>query len=307
MNASAAQVVVDSFAKSGFGTLEAMLGFPFTVESATPADMPEDELVSKATTYGVWIRAKIVGGGSVAVALQAEDVSKLLGLVAGEEGKTELDDSDAGMLGEVGDAFLGSGIAALSDFFGDSEDAELEAVESMWGQEGSGLAEFIGQPATGAEVSYSADPHFDTKVFVVYSQAFEERVAAHMDGETADEALVSDDEMKDILSGFTPEDETEHAAEPPGPTGEIPENLAVIMDIELVATARLGKIEMPLSDVLSFSPGSIIEVGHLIDEPVELLVNDKLIARGDVVVVDEKFGLRITEIISPQERIESLS
>ncbi len=53
-------------------------------------------------------------------------------------------------------------------------------------------------------------------------------------------------------------------------------------------------------------PGSIIEVGHLIDEPVELLVNDKLIARGDVVVVDEKFGLRITEIISPEERIETL-
>ncbi|HPO31524.1 MAG TPA: FliM/FliN family flagellar motor switch protein, partial [Candidatus Hydrogenedentes bacterium] len=47
-------------------------------------------------------------------------------------------------------------------------------------------------------------------------------------------------------------------------------------------------------------------VGHLVDEPVELLVNDKLIARGDVVVVDEKFGLRITEIVSPRERIESL-
>ena len=55
-----------------------------------------------------------------------------------------------------------------------------------------------------------------------------------------------------------------------------------------------------------FGPGSIIEVGHLVDEPVELLVNDKLIARGDVVVVDEKFGLRITEIISQEERIESL-
>ena len=70
---------------------------------------------------------------------------------------------------------------------------------------------------------------------------------------------------------------------------------------------RLGKVDIPLSEILSFGPGSIIEVGHLIDEPVELLVNDKLIARGDVVVVDEKFGLRITEIISPQERIESLS
>jgi len=50
----------------------------------------------------------------------------------------------------------------------------------------------------------------------------------------------------------------------------------------------------------------VIEVGHLVDEPIELLINDKLIARGDVVVVDEKFGLRITEIVSTKERIESL-
>ena len=64
--------------------------------------------------------------------------------------------------------------------------------------------------------------------------------------------------------------------------------------------------EMPINEILSLGPGSIIEVGHLVDEPVELLVNDKLIARGDVVVVDEKFGLRITEIVSPRERIESL-
>ena len=63
---------------------------------------------------------------------------------------------------------------------------------------------------------------------------------------------------------------------------------------------------MPIGDILKLGPGSIIEVGHMVDEPVDLLVNGKLIARGDVVVVDEKFGLRITEIISPRERIESL-
>ncbi|MBI4559640.1 MAG: flagellar motor switch protein FliN [Candidatus Hydrogenedentes bacterium] len=80
----------------------------------------------------------------------------------------------------------------------------------------------------------------------------------------------------------------------------------MVLDITLVATARLGRVEMPIRDILALGPGSVIEVGHLIDEPVELLVNDRIIARGDVVVVDEKFGLRITEIISPQARIESL-
>ena len=83
-------------------------------------------------------------------------------------------------------------------------------------------------------------------------------------------------------------------------------NLDLILDIRLVATARLGSVEMPLQDILTLGPGSILEVGHSVDEPVELYVNDKLIARGDVVVVDERFGLRITEIVSTQERIESL-
>jgi len=80
----------------------------------------------------------------------------------------------------------------------------------------------------------------------------------------------------------------------------------MVLDIKLVATARLGRIEMAVGDILGLGPGSIVEVGHLIEEPVELLINDRLIARGDVVVVDEKFGLRITEIISPKERIQSL-
>src|SRR5690606_37860798 len=89
-------------------------------------------------------------------------------------------------------------------------------------------------------------------------------------------------------------------------TDSLTKNLDMVLDIRLVATARLGRVEMPISEILSLGPGSIIEVGHLVDEPVELLVNDKLIARGDVVVVDEKFGLRITEIISTADRIKSL-
>lgn len=83
-------------------------------------------------------------------------------------------------------------------------------------------------------------------------------------------------------------------------------NLDLIMNISLVATARLGRVEMPLRDILNLGPGSIVEIGHMVDEPIELLVNDKVIARGEVVLVDEKFGLRITEIMGTRDRIESL-
>ena len=178
-----------------------------------------------------------------------------------------------------------------------------EGAESVWVQAGSDLSAFIGDPATGAQISFKADPHFDATAVAVYSQTLEAQVPVDLAGSGA---LVTDEEVKDILSGFTPDDEPDRAAGPTGPTGDLPDNLAVILDIELVATARLGKVDVPISEILALGPGSIIEVGHLVDEPVDLLVNDKLIARGEVVVVDERFGLRITEIISQQERIESL-
>ncbi|NUM55338.1 MAG: flagellar motor switch protein FliN [Candidatus Hydrogenedentes bacterium] len=122
---------------------------------------------------------------------------------------------------------------------------------------------------------------------------------------------MSQDEVNAMLKGLGPnaDSESDAVAAPAASrddTGAETKNLDMVLDIRLTATARLGRVDMQIADILSLGPGSIIEVGHLVDEPVELLVNDKLIARGDVVVVDEKFGLRITEIISPRERIESL-
>ena len=307
MNAGAAKIVVDSFVQNGFDALDAMLGLSFSKDAAEPDDITAEEIGGIAEEHPVWMRAKIIGGGSVALVFQLSDAAKLIGLLTSVEDKTDLEEGDAGMLQEIADAVLGAGIAAISDLF-DDEDVELESVEVVWGQDAAGLADFIGAPATGSRVSFSADPHFDSTVALLYTQVFEERMPGGDGGgeDAVEEPLVSKAEMKDILEGFTPDDEPDHAAGPSGPSGPLPENLAVIMDIELIATARLGKVEIPLSEILNFGPGSIIEVGHLIDEPVELLVNDKLIARGDVVVVDEKFGLRITEIVSPEERIESL-
>ena len=304
MNPSAAQVILDSLAKGGLQALEPTLGVGISVEIAPPSELAADAMASSASDHPVWLRATLSGGGTAALLLQMQDAARLVGMASGAEGKSELEDGDAATLSEMANAFFGGACAVLAESVAG---AGVEVAEGVWAQDGTELAEFIGQPATGAGVTFRAEPDFDGSAILVYAQSIEERLSEQAAAGADGEPLLSDDEMNDILSGFRPEDEPDHAAGPAGPTGEIPENLAVIMDIELVATARLGKIDMPLADVLNFSPGSIIEVGHMIDEPVELLVNDKLIARGDVVVVDEKFGLRITEIISPQERIESLS
>lgn len=80
----------------------------------------------------------------------------------------------------------------------------------------------------------------------------------------------------------------------------------LLLDVTLPISIELGRTAMNISDILSLGPGSVVELEKLAGEPVDLLVNNKLIARGEVVVVDENFGIRITSMISPQDRIRSL-
>ncbi len=80
-------------------------------------------------------------------------------------------------------------------------------------------------------------------------------------------------------------------------------NISLIMDVPLQITVELGRTEKLIKDILEFSPGSIIELDKLAGEPVDILVNNKPIAKGEVVVIDESFGVRITDIIHPSKRL----
>jgi flagellar motor switch protein FliN/FliY len=88
--------------------------------------------------------------------------------------------------------------------------------------------------------------------------------------------------------------------------GQAIQSLDFILDIPLKVTAELGRCRMAIRDILQLGQGSVVELSKFAGEPLEILVNDKLIARGEVVVVNEKFGVRLTDIISPVERIEQL-
>ena len=79
-----------------------------------------------------------------------------------------------------------------------------------------------------------------------------------------------------------------------------------LLDIPLEVTVELGRTRMLIKDLLQLGQGSVVELQKIAGEPMEILVNNKLIARGEVVVVNEKFGVRLTDIISPTERIQQL-
>lgn len=88
--------------------------------------------------------------------------------------------------------------------------------------------------------------------------------------------------------------------------GEVNKNLEILMDIKLQLTVELGRTELPIKKVLELTRGSIIELEKVAGEPVELYANGKLVAHGEVVVIEDNFGLRITSITEPEDRLKGI-
>lgn len=89
-------------------------------------------------------------------------------------------------------------------------------------------------------------------------------------------------------------------------TEELPRNLDFLLDVYLQVSVQVGQTRMTIQDLLQLGQGSVIELTKLAGEPLDVFINDRLVARGEAVIVNEKFGVRITDIISQQERIEGL-
>ncbi len=84
------------------------------------------------------------------------------------------------------------------------------------------------------------------------------------------------------------------------------EAMSLLCDIELDASLQFGFREMPLREVLELGPGDVIELDRHVSEPVDLVIGDRIVARGEVVIVSGNFALRITEVAAPQLRLESI-
>jgi flagellar motor switch protein FliN/FliY len=91
-----------------------------------------------------------------------------------------------------------------------------------------------------------------------------------------------------------------------GSSANEPKNLDMLMDVSLPIAIELGRTSMAIEDILNLGPGSVVELDKLAGEPVDLFVNNKLLAKGEVVVIDENFGVRITSMISRPDRIRTL-
>ncbi|WP_029551744.1 flagellar motor switch protein FliN [Thermocrinis jamiesonii] len=87
-------------------------------------------------------------------------------------------------------------------------------------------------------------------------------------------------------------------------TSEIQEKLKKFLDLPLVVEVVVGSTTLTLGEILNLGPGSVVELDNLVEEPVDIKVNGKLIAKGEIVVVEDKFGVKITDIVEKEERVK---
>ncbi len=111
-------------------------------------------------------------------------------------------------------------------------------------------------------------------------------------------------EVAFAAESVAPAEFTKFAPTPPGAAGN---DLNMILDIPVQLTVELGRTRIPIKHILQLAQGSVVELETLAGEPMDVLVNGFLIAQGEVVVVNDKFGIRLTDIVTPSERMRRLS
>jgi len=318
-----ARYVAHHFLRGALDVFDALLSKTFTPEILELTHVAIEDYEDMLAERPVVWRGEIASGrGGVVLLMSPEATLRLNNMVAGvsDSDKATLEAEDYSLLREVAESSLGGGVTAVLERCDLPPEALTDAYVGEDGAAAAGtLTELLSAEATRADFRVHDGEEFSFEATLLFSTTIEQLVPEARLSEldqpqsAQPEAALSDAELQDILSGvdagapmLSPETAPAPAGGEGGGVSATPDNLDMILDLRLMATARLGNVEMPINDILNLGPGSIIEVGHLVDEPIELLVNGKLIARGDVVVVDEKFGLRITEIVSTRERIESL-
>lgn len=290
--------------------LESLYGKPFT---ATPRPPAAAETAVAAAGESFWMRFATGGSvtGKLAFQFTRSDGVRAAQLLAGEpvDGSAPFNETHADAMQEAFRQFAGVAATACKSKYGGEVQFQLEpGGEPDW--KPSGYAAWIFAAPEIAPLQWT----------LLLNSELCESLSAWRERKEAKPAAAALAEPTSVpappaVSVVPPLPATEapptSATDPPGnavsDSGPLPANLDLLLDVELDASLRFGQREMLLRDVLGLRPGSVIELDRKLQEPAELLVAGRVIARGEVVIVDGNYGLRITDILQPRQRLESVN
>jgi flagellar motor switch protein FliN len=293
LDTSSLRPEVEVILEKGASVLTTLLNRASTL---TLQDINDGELnlLSKGLdSDGLIVRLPIDQGfrGELCLFIHKEAAARLCDLMMGGDGTAAYKDEDADALNEFGNQFMGSvctalgGRHGLSVSAGQAQTSTFDPNEPPFGLEGSALID-AGLAIEG----------FPEAIFrILLSPPL---VSSLTRGSNDSDSGSSDDSSGMVQSGYEPAPARQSIESQP--------NVQMLLDINLNVTIELGRTRLSIRKILELGPGSIIELDRLAGEPVDLLVNDKVVAKGEVVVVDEYFGIRILTLVSPEERIRQL-
>lgn len=257
--------------------------------------------------------------------INLDDAKTILKMLLGSRvgDNAEFDEMETSALSEIMNQMMGAGATALNQVYRNpiaisTPELQLIDISSMPGARPSLNAD---EPLVAVAFRFKIGTVVDSQVLQVIPLSSARQQAAMMLENTqsagkADKivsAIEKEAPSMNIVSQAQPESQkvrVEKAEFPLIEKGKFvnnPRKIEMLMDIPLDASVVLGTVSRTINQILSLSEGSVVELDKLVEEPVDLYVNGVPVARGEIVVINENFGLRITEIISSAQRLETLS
>jgi flagellar motor switch protein FliN/FliY len=297
----------ECFAESTSSVFSMLTGREFSVSAGAPESMEHSDITSKLPATSIFVKATYSKGvtGTFFFSMPLRESTILVDLMLGGDGAPA--DSLAGdskdALSETFNQVMGSANQTLSDQAGETlsisglEIIELPSFDTASTENALGPGPFLTVPLATTQ---------DTLVTNIYAMA-----SSLLFGQLKLKlGLLPQESIPmpvDASSMDGPQPFGSYAPIPSYESSVDTRNLELLLDIELPVVVRMGHTEMPLGELLKLTPGSILELNRPADAPVDLLVNGKQIAKGEVVVVDGNFAFRITEIESAAQRLQNLS
>ncbi|MCL2101365.1 MAG: flagellar motor switch protein FliN [Fibromonadales bacterium] len=274
-----------------------------------------DELASQSLRMDVNVKKDIVG--KMSFAMSKQEVATLSDLMLMGSGHTDYNEDHKDAICEIINQITGSCITVMDSQLHLSMEFEQVAVNDF-----SGKNDFSGGAIATILVKIEEFP--DQKILII----IDDGMLSGIRSKTASKAAVFNADTSLASLGLSSSPSLSAAAPIGGYSeGGVPVSapqafaphqsagafgstgnkaLDLLMDIELPIAIELGRAQMSLKRILELGPGAIVEMDRLAGEPVDILINGKVVARGEVVVVDENFGVRIKELVSPEERLKLL-
>lgn len=298
------------------------------VAQRTLKDILQDSEFPKVVTS---IEFKDGLDGNNMLMIDVPDAIIIADLMMGNDGKnvstTEFTDLELSAVGEAMNQMIGSASTAMATMFNRKIDIFPPQVEVLDQETKPVYADGDDEtPVVAISFEMTVEGLINSRIVQLFTESTVREINEIMLSDTAvtladrvpkqepeeDETL----EISETLSNYEEDTTFESKVEIQKPdfqelsdegTLEVPRNLDLIMDVPLEFTVVLGKSRRTIKDILSLGSGSVVELDKMTDEPLEILVNGKLVAEGEVVVINESFGVRITNILSKEERLRNLN